>query len=127
MGSRVATRVRLAEGDWFEALPDELRERIDLVVANPPYIAAGEVLPEEVAAWEPAGALVAGPTGLEDVARILADAPAWLARPGAVVVEIAPHQAEEAAALAARAGFDPVTVRPDLAGRLRVLVGRVAG
>jgi release factor glutamine methyltransferase len=125
MGSRVATRVRLAEGDWFAALPDELRGRVDLVVANPPYVAAGEALPEEVAGWEPAGALVAGPTGLEDVARIVAEAPAWLARPGVVVVEIAPHQAGEAEALARQAGFDPVTVKPDLAGRLRALVGRV--
>jgi release factor glutamine methyltransferase len=125
MGSRVATRVRLAEGDWFAALPDELRGRVDLVVANPPYVAAGEALPEEVAGWEPAGALIAGPTGLEDVARILAEAPAWLARPGVVVVEIAPHQAGEAEALARQAGFDPVTVKPDLAGRPRALVGRV--
>lgn len=127
MGGRVATRVRLAAGDWFAALPGDLRGRVDLVVSNPPYVGADEILPAEVIDWEPAEALVAGPTGLEDVERILSEAPAWLRRPGAVVVEIAPHQAEAGARLAHRAGFDDVDVRPDLAGRLRALVGRVGG
>jgi release factor glutamine methyltransferase len=127
LGSRIATRVRLVTGDWFHALPAEMRGRVDLVVCNPPYVAADEALPAEVADWEPADALVAGPTGLEDVARIVAEAPTWLRRPGALVVEIAPHQAEEATALTRRAGFDDVAVRPDLAGRPRALVGRVGG
>lgn len=125
MGARVATRVRLAAGDWFDALPGELRGKVDLIVANPPYVAETETLPPEVADWEPAGALVAGPTGLESVAEILAGAPGWLRRPGALVVEIAPHQAGAATDLAVAAGFDEVDVRPDLAGRLRALVGRV--
>jgi release factor glutamine methyltransferase len=124
-GSRVAPHVRLVAGSWFDALPAELRGQVDLVVSNPPYVAAGERLPAEVADWEPAGALVAGPTGLEALADIVAAAPAWLARPGAVVVEVAPHQAEPAVELARRAGFDEVEVRPDLAGRPRALVGRV--
>jgi release factor glutamine methyltransferase len=125
MGARVATRVRLAAGDWFQALPTDLRGRFDLIVANPPYVGEEEPLPPEVAEWEPAGALVAGPTGLEAVADILATAPAWLHRPGVVVLEIAPHQAEPAEALALRAGFDEVDVRPDLTGRLRTLVARL--
>jgi len=124
LGSRVAPRVRLATGDWFAALPTDLRGRVDLVVSNPPYVGAGEDLPADVADWEPAGALVAGPTGLEDVARIVAEAPAWLRRPGALVIEIAPHQAADAVALSRRAGFDEVEVHPDLVGRLRALVGR---
>jgi release factor glutamine methyltransferase len=125
MGSRVATRVRLAAGDWFDALPGEMRGQVDLVVSNPPYVGAAEALPADVADWEPAGALIAGPTGLEAVERILATAPDWLRRPGAVVVEIAPHQAGAATELARRTGFDRVDVQPDLAGRLRALVGRV--
>jgi len=127
MGGRVAPRVRLAAGDWFAALPGELRGKIDLVVANPPYVGAAEELPAEVADWEPAGALVAGPTGLEAIAEIIATAPAWLRRPGTVVIEIAPHQAEQAVALAGAGGFTGVDVRPDLAGRLRALVGRLPG
>ena len=124
MGARVATRVRLAAGDWFGALPPELKGGIDLVVANPPYVGAGEPLPAEVADWEPAGALVAGPTGLECVDLILAEAPAWLRRPGLAVIEIAPHQAERAVALAIAAGFSHAEVHPDLAGRPRALVAR---
>ena len=124
MGGRVAPRVRLVEGDWFDALPPELRGQVDLIVANPPYIGAGEDLPAEVAEWEPAGALIAGPTGLEHVGVILAGAPEWLRRPGAIVIEVAPHQADAAVELARAAGFDDVEVRPDLNGRPRALVGR---
>ena len=124
MGAAVATRVRLSAGDWFAALPPNLRGQVDLIVANPPYVGADEVLPAEVADWEPVGALVAGPTGLEAVARIVSEAPAWLRRPGALVVVIAPHQAGAAADLAEAAGFSDVDVRPDLAGRPRALVGR---
>ena len=124
---RAATAVRLVEGSWFGPLPPILRGTVDLVVSNPPYVAEREVddLPPEVAHWEPLGALVAGPTGLEQVEAVVAEAPRWLARPGAVVVEIAPHQREAAAAIAVEAGFDDVDVRQDLSGRARVLVGRV--
>ncbi|MDQ3147820.1 MAG: peptide chain release factor N(5)-glutamine methyltransferase, partial [Actinomycetota bacterium] len=90
---RPGARVRLAEGDWFAALPSELAGTLDLVVANPPYVAAHEVLPSEVAAWEPTGALVAGPSGLEAHERIVAEAPRWLRDGGSLVVELAPRQA----------------------------------
>lgn len=126
VGGRAATSVRLVRGDWFAALPDELRRRVDLVVSNPPYVAEAEVadLPPEVADYEPRAALVAGPSGLEQVATVVAAAPEWLARPGALVVELAPHQAGPASELARAAGFTDVDVRPDLAGRLRTLVAR---
>lgn len=125
VGSFAAQRVRLVEGDWYAALPSTLRGRVGLIVSNPPYVAPGDELPPEVADWEPEGALIAGPTGLEDVARILADAPAWLARPGVVVIEIAPHQSGSASQLARDAGFTDVDVLPDLTGRLRALVARL--
>jgi release factor glutamine methyltransferase len=125
MGASVATRVRLSAGDWFAALPPNLAGQVDLIVSNPPYVGSGEELPPEVSDWEPAGALVAGPTGLEAVADILAGAPAWLRRPGVAVIEIAPHQAGVAAELASAAGFGDVEVRPDLAGRARALVARM--
>lgn len=124
---RAGAAVRLEHGSWFDALPAMLRGRVDLVVSNPPYVAETEVddLPPEVAHWEPRSALVAGPTGLEQIAVIVAEAPQWLARPGTLVVEIAPHQRSAATGLALAAGFGAVDVRPDLAGRARVLVGRV--
>lgn len=123
---RAGAGVRLVEGSWFAALPPILRGRVHLVVSNPPYVGEGEVddLPPEVARWEPRAALVAGPTGLEQIESIVDEAPRWLARPGAVVVEIAPHQREAAEAMAREAGFVDVAVLPDLAGRARVLVGR---
>jgi release factor glutamine methyltransferase len=125
---RAAARVRLVEGSWFRALPDDLRGRIDVVVANPPYVAMHEVpdLPAEVRAWEPEVALVAtGPTGLDDVAAIVDAAPGWLARPGSLLVEMAPHQTDEATQLARQAGFTSVTVWPDLTGRDRILQARL--
>lgn len=125
IGSFAAQRVRLVEGDWFAALPPVLRGRVGLVVSNPPYVAPTEELPPEVADWEPEGALIAGPTGLEAIARIVRGAPVWLARPGVVVVEIAPHQSEPASQLARDAGFTDVDVLPDLTGRLRALVARL--
>jgi release factor glutamine methyltransferase len=122
-----ATRVRLAQGDWFEAVPAELKGRVRVIVTNPPYVATSEIddLPPEVARHEPIDALVSGPTGLEAITHIVEEAPAWLEPAGALVVEIAPHQAEAAAAAARRAGFAEVGVEPDLTGRDRVLVARV--
>jgi release factor glutamine methyltransferase len=125
LGGRVATHVRLVEGSWFEALPEALRGQVQLLVSNPPYVAEDETLPAVVSEWEPSGALRAGRTGLEAVGEIVAGATAWLARPAALVLEIAPHQAERAVELARAAGFDDVDVRADLNGRPRALVGRV--
>jgi release factor glutamine methyltransferase len=121
-----AARIRLAEGSWFDALPAELRGTLRLVVSNPPYIAESEVadLPEAVAAWEPRGALVSGPTGLEAIEELTAEAPGWLTPDGVLVCELAPHQAADATALAHAAGFGCVEVRSDLAGRARMIVAR---
>lgn len=121
-----AARVRLSEGSWWDALPATLAGRIDLAVSNPPYISSAEMdtLDPTVTGWEPRTALEAGPFGTEDVAVILREARPWLAPRAAVVMEIATHQAGEAAELAFDAGFDDVEVRPDLTGRDRVLVAR---
>lgn len=125
LGSPAAPRVRLAEGRWYAALPADLLGKVHLVVSNPPYVATTEDLPAEVIDWEPRGALVAGPTGLEALAEIVSDAPRWLAHPGALVVEIAAVRAAEAVAMATEAGFTSVEVRKDLSGRPRVVLGRV--
>jgi len=124
LGTRTATRVRLVEGDWWQALPRELRGTVDLVVSNPPYVAADEPLPSEVADWEPASALRAGSTGLESLQVVVGEARQWLRHPGALVAEVAPHQAAVAVTMAVDAGFAEVEMRPDLAGRLRALVAR---
>ena len=122
---RAATRVRLVEGWWYAALPPLLRARVSLIVSNPPYVAHSDDLPAEVADWEPESALLAGPTGMEQIAEVVKEAPVWLDRPGALVVEIAPHQGDEAVQLAYDSGFTEALVQPDLTGRVRVLVARV--
>jgi len=127
---RVGVAVALRSGSWFDALPGVLRGRIDVVVSNPPYVSEGEWagLDPEVRR-EPHGALVAGPgsdgtPGLAGVEAVLRGSFGWLARPGAVVVELAPHQAGAAAALAEGVGFRSVRVAGDLSGRDRAVVGR---
>lgn len=122
---RPGGRVRVAEGDWFAALPVELWGEVDLVVSNPPYVAEREELPDEVARWEPGAALVAGPSGLEHLERIVAEAPAWLRPGGALVVELAPWQAGTVARLALEAGFTTAEVGRDLAARDRWVVARL--
>ena len=121
---RPARFVRLVEGSWFGALPDELRGDVGVVVSNPPYVRDDEVLPAEVADWEPVEALRAGADGLAAIAPIVEQAPAWLAPGGALVVEHAPEQAGAVRDLAVAAGFDHVRPGVDLAGRDRFLVAR---
>ncbi|MDQ1369078.1 MAG: release factor glutamine methyltransferase [Acidimicrobiaceae bacterium] len=129
LGGSRAARVRLVEGSWWDALPASLRGQVSLVVSNPPYVTTAEMasLPAVVAEWEPALALHGGPTGLDAIEVIVSEAPRWLARPGALVVELAPHQAGAARSLAQRAGFDDVRVEQDLAGRERALIARLRG
>lgn len=122
----LATRVRLGVGSWFAALPAELRGHLRLVVSNPPYIAESEApdLPAVVIEHEPRSALVSGPTGLEALRAIIEESMDWLEPRGVLVCELAPHQACAATELTRVAGFGEVLVRPDLAGRDRVLVAR---
>jgi release factor glutamine methyltransferase len=121
-----ATRVRLAAGSWFDALPDDARGRIDLIVSNPPYVADSEVddLPPEVAHHEPRGALVAGPAGTEALEHLIGESMHWLCPTGVLVCEIAPHQADVVVARARSAGYASAEVFPDLTGRPRVFVAR---
>ncbi len=126
-------RVELVRGSWLEPLPADRRGAVDLVVSNPPYVSAAEWrgLDAEVRA-EPRRALVAGPgsdgtPGLADVEAVLDQSLRWLRRPGAVVLELAPHQADVASGLARHLGYQGIRVECDLAGRPRALVARVEG
>jgi release factor glutamine methyltransferase len=120
--------VHFVQGNWLDSLPSPLRGAVDLVVSNPPYVAGSEwsALPGEVQR-EPVTALVAGDgtdgtPGLADVEAVLSQSRNWLARPGAVVIELAPHQAGAAARMARGMGYDDVRVEKDLSGRQRALV-----
>jgi release factor glutamine methyltransferase len=125
--------ITFCEGSWLEPLPDSWRGGIDLVVSNPPYVSEDEwpALEPEVRR-EPRRALVAGvgsdgTPGLAGVEAVLTQARDWLRRPGVVVVELGPHQADAAAALARRLRYAEVRVERDLAGRRRALVARAGG
>ncbi len=123
----LAARVRVAEGDWFAALPTSLRGGVRVVVSNPPYVTESELaeLSPEVRDHEPWAALVSGASGLESIERIVRDAPGWLEARGSLVVELDPRRADAAVELARDAGFVDVFVAPDLADRPRVLVARL--
>ncbi|MEE8456703.1 MAG: peptide chain release factor N(5)-glutamine methyltransferase [Acidimicrobiia bacterium] len=108
-------------GDLFDPLPDSLRGCVDLVVANPPYLATDEYadLPADVSA-EPEMALVAGPRGDEVLERIARDAEDWLAPGGLIACEISEFHGDRIAALFQR--YD-AEVRQDLNGRDRYVIG----
>lgn len=120
------TTVHLAAGSWYEALPERLRGRLDLVVSNPPYVTRRqwEALEPVVRDHEPYVALVPGDEGTEAVDVVVAGARRWLAPGGALVVEIGREQGAHGVAAATSAGLVDVEVRPDLAGHDRILVAR---
>ena len=126
VGPATASRVSFAEGMWYEALPDRLRGGLRVVVSNPPYVTEAEFagLPREIRDYEPTAALVAGPTGRESLEHLVAGGLDWLEPGGALVVELAPDQAQPLRATAEAAGYVAVAVHQDLAGRDRVLVAR---
>lgn len=118
---RAAVRVSVRQGSWYEALPEPMVGTVDVVVSNPPYVRDDEALPPDVADWEPAVALRGGPDGLEGARRILADARRWLRPGGSVLLELSPDQMNAATAIARAGGLVVEAIRPDLAGRNRVL------
>jgi release factor glutamine methyltransferase len=118
-----ATNLELVASDWFGALGDR---RFDLIVSNPPYIAAGDPhLSEGDLPAEPAPALVAGVDGLDCIRVIVAAAPRYLNRDGWLAIEHGYDQAERCRELLAGAGFEGVFSREDLAGIERISGGRL--
>ena len=117
-------RVTLLRGDLFAPLRSGMGA-VNLIVANPPYIPSRVIptLPAEVRAWEPRGALDGGPDGMAISRRIIAGAPAVLARGGALVIEIGEGQAAGLAAAMRVAGFRDVSTRRDLNGVERYIAG----
>jgi release factor glutamine methyltransferase len=115
----VAARLALIRRDWFAALSG----RFDLVVSNPPYIAAAEMvgLSPEVRAHDPAAALSDGGDGLAAYRALAAGMTRHLAPGGRMLVEIGAGQGAQVARLFAAAGLADVHVRPDLDGRDRVV------
>ena len=100
---------RVHEGDLYGALPAALRGRVDVLVANTPYVPSGliDLLPREARIHEPRLALDGGPDGLDVLRRVVAGAPGWLAPGGHLLVETSADQAALVAAIVAGAGLRP--------------------
>lgn len=115
--------VSFVEGSWYDAVPAELRGSVDLIVSNPPYVSESEYdeLDPVVREWEPRGALVSGPTGLECLETVIDGAVEWLAPRGVFALECAPHQIEAVVSRCAASGLRAPTAHPDLTGRARVV------
>ncbi len=115
----LAARARFLQSDWFARVPGTY----DLVVANPPYIAAAEMpaLAPEVRDWEPHLALTPGGDGLDAYRAIARGAGAHLTPGGRLLVEIGPTQGAPVSALFRAAGLADIRVLPDLDGRDRVV------
>ena len=121
----VADRAELRQSNWFE----QVAGRYDLIMSNPPYIAAAEMaaLQPEVRNHEPRMALTDDGDGLSAYRAICDGAPAHLAPGGALMVEIGPTQASAVSAMMHKAGLETITVHPDLDGRDRVVAALAPG
>lgn len=118
----LAERVWVGEGDLFSCVPEELRGRVDVVVANPPYVPSADLahLPEEVAGFEPRLSLDGGPDGLAVARRIWNEAREWLRPGGAIALELDEGRVSSAAEEIVE-WYSEVRVVSDLVGKDRVL------
>jgi release factor glutamine methyltransferase len=119
----LAARADFRQGRWGAGL----RERFDVIVSNPPYVAEHdwEVLQPEIRQFEPKAALVAGPDGLAAHRALAPECARLLAQGGLYALEIGFGQTDAVAALLAAQGLTVVERRRDLAGIERCLVARI--
>lgn len=122
--ARHASRVQVLEGDLFAPLPRDVAP-LDVIVANPPYVADGEweTLPQVIRRHEDPVALLSGADGLDCVRRIVDEARGWLRPGGLLAMEIAETQGDAASALLEAHGYAEVSVLSDLAGQDRIVRG----
>ena len=119
-----ADRIEFLEGSWFAPVGDR---RFDVIVANPPYIAAGDPhLARGDLRFEPQSALTDGSAdGLDSIRAIVAGAPGHLNPRGWLLLEHGYDQAAATRALLESAGFRDLVSIPDLAGIPRVAGGKI--
>lgn len=115
-------RLEFLHGDWFASVGGR---HFDLIVANPPYVAASDPhLAEGDVRFEPRSALAAGADGLDDIRHIVAAAPGHLKPGGRLLLEHGYEQGAAVARLLDEAGFIEIQTRTDLAGQPRLTCGR---
>lgn len=120
----LSDRAEMRLADWHEPSWREGLGPFDCVIANPPYVEADAELAASVRDYEPAGALFAGPEGLDDYRVLIPQLPALLAPGGCAVLEIGAAQAGPVSEIAAGARFT-AELRRDLGGRPRALILRL--
>ena len=115
-------RVALRHGDWLHGV----NATADMIIANPPYIESGAIdrLDRDVSLFDPRLALDGGSDGIGPYHALIAPSFQCLTGGGHLLLEIGVTQAEAVSALMAAAGFADISLRQDLAGRDRVLIGR---
>jgi release factor glutamine methyltransferase len=112
------TAVKFIQGDWFEPLAER---RFELIVSNPPYIAANDpALLQPALQHEPQNALTTGADAIASLHAIIEGAPRHLEKNGWLLLEHGATQATEVARELVAHGFHHVTSRRDLAGHERV-------
>lgn len=121
--------VSFVQSSWFEDLDESLRGRVDLIVANPPYVGVLEFEDlEDVLRHEPLSAIVAsdahGVVGFEDLDVIISGALGWLSPSGTLICEHSNVHRTAVIEAATRAGFNSVDDLDDMAGHPRILVAR---
>jgi release factor glutamine methyltransferase len=106
---------RVYQGDLFAALPDSLRGRVDVLLANVPYVPTDEItlMPPEARTYEARVALDGGADGLDVLRRVASAAPSWLAPGGHLLVETSERQAPLAVLVFAGCGLTPRVARSD--------------
>jgi release factor glutamine methyltransferase len=114
------------QGDLYDALPDQLRGRVDVFAVNAPYVptAAISTMPPEAREHEPVVALDGGADGVDVHRRIAAGAPDWLAPNGHLLIETSTVQADRTAAALAEHGLRPRVLHSDELGATVVIGSR---
>jgi release factor glutamine methyltransferase len=116
-------------GDLFDALPSSLRGRVDVLLANVPYVPSGaiESMPREAREHEPRSALDGGRDGLDLARRVVAGAPDWLRSGGSLLFETGERQAPAAVDVVAGSGLRTRVVTDDDRGATVVVGTRAEG
>ncbi len=119
---------RVYAGDLYDPLPAALRGRVEVIVANAPYVPTEAIalLPPEARDHEPRLALDGGPDGVDVHRRVAAGAPDWLAPAGSLLIETGRSQASRTAAAVSRAGLEALVVESE-DGLCTVVVGVRSG
>ena len=121
----LTNKVHFLESNWYESIPSSYLNNVDLIVSNPPYIRAGDPhLVEGDLRFEPKLALTDNNDGLDCIRTILAGGKQYLKKGGLLAMEHGYAQGAQVRSLMSLGGYQEIVSQPDLAGHLRVTLGR---